>query len=224
MTAPPVLYLFPHCDILRVEQAILFKTKQIIFPFQKHMSHLYLFVCLPSPDCAPLAWASPRRLINSPVVLNQRTRGRSRCRLYYRARRLSRHDPVAAFPSGDHASNRSLTIVRGSVPRLQGPTLTNLISPFKWSFAPRSQHILRHNCVIVWIFSQDNSGSFCTSRRQKPSTERSWKCRTLFHRFQVLILSRLPPNAVQTHYFYALLNTSNTNFVLLSIMEAFPLG
>ena len=42
----------------------------------------------------------------------------------------------------------------------RGLTLTNLIYPFKWGFAPHSQQILRHNCVIVWIFPQDNSVSF----------------------------------------------------------------
>lgn len=38
--------------------------------------------------------------------------------------------------------------------------LTNLIYPLKRSFAPCSPHKLRHGCVIVQIFSQDNYALF----------------------------------------------------------------
>lgn len=120
-----------------------------------HLEQIIIGTVLVTLD-APLGLALPFRQFNTYVGLNWRTRRTSRHSRYYQAHNLSSHDLIPAFPVGIvHQANSSP--LSGSVLSLQGSTIANIIYPLKWSFASCSQHILRHHCVIVWIFSEDNS-------------------------------------------------------------------
>lgn len=77
---------FIHYEILHLEQMIIAVARylsQILLPFQKRLSRLYLFELLVTPDSAPLGPALPCRQVNTHVVLYWRTGGTSRCSLYY---------------------------------------------------------------------------------------------------------------------------------------------